>query len=151
MDARDRELIALSTAKNNLETFIYDMRDKLENDLRYKKASTLEEQIKINDKLKEIDTWLFDEGINADIKLLKSKLDELKILTKYLKLRVEEVDLRLNKINELNEALNITENFLETSHNVFLEMGKDEEKPFTDEELKHLEKVIKNTYVSSYN
>jgi len=30
-------------------------------------------------------------------------------------------------------------------------MGKDEEKPFTDEELKHLEKVIKNTYVSSYN
>jgi len=27
-------------------------------------------------------------------------------------------------------------------------MGKDEEKPFTDEELKHLEKVIKNTYVS---
>ena len=69
LDTHDRELAALSSAKNNLETFIYDIRDKLEHDVRYKKASTSDEQKKINAKLSEIDTWLDDEGINADVKV----------------------------------------------------------------------------------
>ncbi len=67
MDAHDRELIALLTAKNNLETFIYDIRDKLEHDSKYKKACSSEEQTKINEKLTEIDVWLSDDGINADV------------------------------------------------------------------------------------
>jgi len=69
LDAHDHELVALSTAKNNLETFIYDIRDKLEHDSKYKKASTSEEQKKINEKLTEIDTWLWDDGIHADVKV----------------------------------------------------------------------------------
>ena len=69
LDAHDRELAALSSAKNSLETFIYDIRDKLEHDVRYKKASTSDEQKKINAKLNEIDAWLDDEGINADVKV----------------------------------------------------------------------------------
>jgi len=67
LDAHDRELIALLTAKNNLETFIYDIRDKLEHDSKYIKACTSEEQTKINEKLTEIDGWLSDDGINADV------------------------------------------------------------------------------------
>jgi hypothetical protein len=59
----------LSTAKNNLETFIYDIRDKLEHDSKYKKASTTEERTKITEKLTEIDAWLWDDGIHADVKV----------------------------------------------------------------------------------
>jgi molecular chaperone DnaK (HSP70) len=69
LDARDRELFALATAKNNLESFIYDMRDKLEHDTHYKKALSSDEQTKINDKLTETDAWLWDDGINADVKV----------------------------------------------------------------------------------
>ncbi|CAF1404221.1 unnamed protein product, partial [Rotaria magnacalcarata] len=104
LDTHDRELLALSTAKNNLESFIYDMRDKLEHDSNYKKATTPEEQTKINEKLSETDAWLWDDGINADVKTLKSKLDELKLLTKLLVLRVREVDLRPQKIQELKDT-----------------------------------------------
>lgn len=148
LDAHDRALMALSTAKNNLETFIYDIRDKLEHDSKYKKATTSEERIKINEKVTEIDTWLWDDGINADVKILKSKLDELKILTKSLKIRVEEVDLRPKKLQELKDTLNITEHFFQATRNVFSKIDKDEDKPFTEGEIKHLDKIIKDTYVS---
>jgi molecular chaperone DnaK (HSP70) len=69
LDAHDRELLALATAKNNLESFIYEMRDKLEHNSHYKKAATSDEQTKINEKLTEVDTWLWDDGINADVKV----------------------------------------------------------------------------------
>lgn len=69
LDAHDRELVALSTAKNSLETFIYDIRDKLEHDSKYKTASTADERTKILEKLTETDTWLGDEGYHADVKV----------------------------------------------------------------------------------
>ncbi|CAF0754416.1 unnamed protein product [Adineta steineri] len=145
LDAHDRELIALSTAKNNLETFIYDIRDKLEHDSKYKKASTSHEQTKINEKLTEIDTWLGDEGFNADVKTLKSKLDELKTITKSLKTRVREVDLRPIKLQELKDALNQTEQFLYATRTLFLRKDLEDDKPISEIEIKHLEKMIKDT------
>ena len=70
LDVHDRELVALATAKNNLESFIYDMRDKLEHDKDYKKALSSDEQTKITDQLTEMDTWLWDDGVTADVKVI---------------------------------------------------------------------------------
>ncbi len=70
MDVYDRELLALLTAKNNLESFIYDMRDKLEHDAIYKAATTSEDQTTISDKLTEVSTWLGDDGYDADVKVI---------------------------------------------------------------------------------
>ncbi|CAF4415865.1 unnamed protein product, partial [Rotaria sp. Silwood2] len=145
LDEHDRQLLALSTAKNNLESFIYDMRDKLEHDSNYKKAATSEEQTKINEKLTEIDAWLWDDGIDADVKTLKSKLDELKTLTKSLILRVRESDLRSQKIQELKDILNSTEHFVRTTRVLFLKKD-DDEKPFTDGDIDALEKTINDVY-----
>ena len=77
---------------------------------------------------------------------MKSKLDELKLLTKSLILRVREVDLRPQKLQELKDALNNTEIFLQTARLLF---GKkdDDEKPFTEGEISSLDKLIKETYV----
>ena len=61
--------MALATAKNNLESFIYDTRDKLEHDTHYKKAVTSDESAKITEKLSEVDAWLWDDGIDADVKV----------------------------------------------------------------------------------
>jgi molecular chaperone DnaK (HSP70) len=70
LDVHDRELLALLTAKNNLESFIYEMRDKLEHDTNYKAATTPEDQTTISDKLTEVDTWLGDDGYDADVKVI---------------------------------------------------------------------------------
>ncbi|CAF4886419.1 unnamed protein product [Rotaria sp. Silwood1] len=145
LDEHDRQLLALATAKNNLESFIYDMRDKLEQDSNYKKAATSEEQTNIKEKLTEIDTWLWDDGINADVKTLRSKLDELKTLTKSLILRVRERDLRSQKIQELKDTLNSTEQFVRTTRILFLKKD-DDEKPFTDGDIDALEKTVNDIY-----
>lgn len=71
MDAHDRQLLELATAKNSLETYIYDARDKLEHDSKYIKASTAEERAKINEKLSETDAWLWDDGVTADTKVIR--------------------------------------------------------------------------------
>ncbi|CAF1019934.1 unnamed protein product [Adineta steineri] len=145
LDEHDREILALATAKNNLESFIYDMRDKLEHDAIYKKSVTADDHAKISDKLSEVDSWLWDDGINADVKTLKSKLEELKTLTKSLKLRVREVDLRPQKIKELKEALNSTEHFVQATRLLFIKKDEDD-RPFTDGEINAVEKIIKDTY-----
>lgn len=123
------------------------MRDKLEQESQYKKAATSDEQTKILEKLTETDAWLWDDGITADVKTLKSKLDELKTLTKSLVLRVREVDLRPQKIQELKDAINATEYFLQAARLVFLKK-EDDEKPFTEGEITSLEKIVKETYVN---
>jgi hypothetical protein len=78
---------------------------------------------------------------------LKSKLDELKVLTRSLILRVREVDLRPQKIQELKDALNATDSFLQATRVLFMKKD-DDEKPFTEGEINSLEKLIKETHVS---
>ena len=78
---------------------------------------------------------------------MQSKLDELKTLTKGLKLRVLEMDRRPKKLLELKDTLNGTEHFLYATRQLFSKKD-DEEKPFTEGEVKYLEKLIKDTYVS---
>jgi len=123
------------------------MRDKLEHNSNYKKAATTDEKTKISEKLTEVDAWLWDDGINADVKTLKSKLDELKTLTKSLILRVREVDLRPQKIQELKDTLNSTEYFLQATR-ILISKKEDDEKPFTDAEIDSLEKTVKEIYVN---
>jgi molecular chaperone DnaK (HSP70) len=86
LDKHDHELLALSTAKNNLESFIYDMRDKLEHNSDYKKATTSEEQTKINEKLTETDSWLWDDGINADVKVT---IKQIKFLFSFVSFSID--------------------------------------------------------------
>lgn len=73
----------------------------------------------------------------------------MKSVTKGVKLRVREVDLRPKKLDELKDILNVTEHFLQATRAVLLKTGKDDEKPFTDSEVKYLEKLVKDTYVST--
>ena len=78
---------------------------------------------------------------------MKSKLTELKSLTKSLLVRVREVDLRPRKIQELKDALNSTEYFMQAARLLFIKKD-DEDKPFTEGEVTSLEKLLKETYVS---
>lgn len=69
LDVYDQELQAVLKAKNNLESFIYEMRDKLEHDSQYKSAVTPEEETTIQEKLTEVDDWMSEYGYDADVKV----------------------------------------------------------------------------------
>ena len=78
---------------------------------------------------------------------MKAKLDELKLLTKSLVVRVREVDLRPQKLKELKDILNKTESFVKTAQLLFAK-DDEEEKPFTKGDITALDKTLQDTYVS---
>ena len=68
LTARDKEKKLLEKAKNELESFIYDMGDKLTQEL-YEKCSTTEERETINKNLADASDWLYDqdEGTKKEV------------------------------------------------------------------------------------
>ena len=73
-------------AKNSLESFLYNFKDKLYSD-EVEKLSSEEERTKISEKFSEISDWLDEEGFDSTADVSSSQLiyyqDFLKWLGKY--------------------------------------------------------------------
>mmetsp|Transcript_70521 Transcript_70521/g.181751 ORF Transcript_70521/g.181751 Transcript_70521/m.181751 type:complete len:927 (+) Transcript_70521:141-2921(+) len=76
MDAADAEVRKIGAAKNALESFVYDSREKLSNDEGgVQQVSTEESRAEIMEKLVAMEDWLYeDEARNANASLLEDKL-----------------------------------------------------------------------------
>ena len=57
---KDEEKDLLERVKNEIETFIFEARDKLEQ-RDYKKCSTEEERFKISDTLTSVSDWMYEQ------------------------------------------------------------------------------------------
>ena len=70
LQSRDEEKLANEKAKNALESFLFEFREKLYNE-EVEKMSTEEERNKISDALSKVSDWLDDEGYdtNADVSI----------------------------------------------------------------------------------
>lgn len=64
--------------KNELETYIYDLRNKLDD--QYSEFASDEEKAKIHAKLEASEEWLYDEGDDATKAVYIAKMDEIKAL-----------------------------------------------------------------------
>ncbi|KAI3317445.1 heat shock protein Hsp88 [Xylariaceae sp. AK1471] len=64
--------------KNELETYIYDMRNKLED--QYADFATEEEKEKLRAKLTETEDWLYEEGEDATKAVYIAKMDEIRAM-----------------------------------------------------------------------
>merc|ERR1719361_15498 len=136
---QDRE-----TALNDLESFVLNVREKLYDEL-FEKSSTEEEREKIREKCSELSDWIDEEaGPFTEVEVLKSKLDELKTLTKDLFARVEEHQGRPEILEALNSMVNSSEHFLAKAKNDTKNKAP-EDAYFTESELELLEKKINET------
>eukprot|EP01012_Entosiphon_sulcatum_P055630 TRINITY_DN7788_c0_g1_i1.p1 TRINITY_DN7788_c0_g1~~TRINITY_DN7788_c0_g1_i1.p1 ORF type:complete len:791 (+),score=188.43 TRINITY_DN7788_c0_g1_i1:3339-5711(+) len=80
---RDEEKAALAEAKNNLETYVFHL--KYESPFASESAEgplTEEEKQKVTDAVKEVETWLEDEGYAASKEELRSRLHDLKTVVR---------------------------------------------------------------------
>ncbi|XP_055866156.1 hypoxia up-regulated protein 1-like isoform X2 [Biomphalaria glabrata] len=136
----DKEKMELEKAKNELESFIFDLQDKLSQDL-HMKCTTEEEREKINAQLSEASDWLYDQTPETKKADFVSKLKFLKDATKALSKRVYEHEERPKALAALKSALNQTTVFLATVKN----MTDVEDPIFTQVELETLEKLINET------
>jgi len=144
LDEIDRIKQERETSLNDLESFILNIREKLYEDI-YEKSSTEEEREKINEKCAELSDWIDEEvGPFTEIDILKSKLEEIKALTKDLFARVEEHKGRPEILEALNSMVNSSEHFLAKAKND-TENKLPEDAYFTATELELLEKKINET------
>merc|ERR1712061_438875 len=144
LDEIDRIKQERETSLNDLESFILNIREKMYEDI-YEKSSTEEEREKIAEKSTELSDWIDEEvGPFTETELLKSKLEEIKILTKDLFARVEEHQGRPEILEALNSMVNSSEHFLAKAKND-TENKAPEDAYFTTTELEALEKKINET------
>lgn len=130
-----------AAAINALETFLFDLRDKLEQD-EFIKCSKEEEREKVRSKLDEVDAWLGETDATIPLKDFQDKLAELKNVSRDIMFRVNERKLRPKRLDELKEVLNKTMDFVETSKEL---VGDD--KPLTEVEWNTLDKLVSTVKV----
>merc|ERR1719309_637242 len=137
LDQLDKDRAEHETALNELQSFVFDVQDKLYQE-EYEKASTDEEREKIRDMCTTTSDWLDEEaGPATPTTDFKEKLKVLKELTSALFARVREHTERPEALEALDKTLNSSKSFLEKSRNL---TGDDEF--FKEKELDQLSKKI---------
>ncbi|WCJ28811.1 Heat shock 70 kDa protein 17 [Euphorbia peplus] len=111
LDKKDAERRRTAELKNNLESYIYSTKEKLETD-EYDKISSEDERKSFIEKLDEVQEWLYLDGEEANAKEFQDRLDSLKAIGdpiffrfKELTARPQAVELALKYLGELKQSV----------------------------------------------
>jgi hypothetical protein len=103
---KDKERIMLEEAKNNLESYIYKVKNKLMDDEEnIAKISTEEQREELSKLSMEAEDWLFDEGDTAPLETIKAKLEGLSSPAEKIWFRLSEMTKRPEAVKDLREKL----------------------------------------------
>ncbi|TQN74540.1 Heat shock protein hsp88 [Colletotrichum shisoi] len=78
MVMEDKLVADTEEKKNELETYIYDLRNKLDD--QYAEFASDEEKTKIKEKLEQTEDWLYDEGDDTTKAVYIAKIDEIRAM-----------------------------------------------------------------------
>ncbi|CAG5118614.1 unnamed protein product, partial [Candidula unifasciata] len=135
----DQAKAELSQARNDLESFIFDLQDKLSSG-PYEKCSTEEGREKLFTLISVTSEW-FENADDAKKSDLKDKLKALKDASLEITKRVFELEERPKALDALKDALNQTKFFLATVKN----FSSVEDPIYTQVEIETMEKLINDT------
>jgi len=103
MRNQDRIVQETSDMRNELESYIYDMRDKITSDSYFGPYSTQAEKDAFSKKNEETENWLYEDGFDATKNVYAAKLDELKKLGGPVEYRAAEAAARPNAVSALQK------------------------------------------------
>ncbi|KAI9683421.1 MAG: adenyl-nucleotide exchange factor sse1 [Trizodia sp. TS-e1964] len=106
MIMEDKLVADTEEKKNELETYIYEMRGKIDD--QYSEFANEDEKAKLKAKLEECEEWLYDDGEDATKAVYVAKFDEIRfvagpIIQRYLD-KVEEERQAAQKIRDEEQA-----------------------------------------------
>jgi len=101
----DRVIRETSDARNELESYIYDMRDKIVSDSQLAPYCTEEEKTTFSSSLQSFEDWLYDEGFDATKSVYVKQLNELKKLGDPIENRANESKHRSGAMTMLQKTL----------------------------------------------
>merc|ERR550525_1053038 len=141
LDKADKERVEKETALNELQSFNFDLGDKIYQEDN-EAASTEAEREAIQAEVSKVSDWLDEEaGIDTTLEEFTSRLKALKDLAAPIFARVREHRERPEMLENLKQSLNHSNTFLLASREKN-EKAAEEEKLFKEKELEQLEKKI---------
>jgi len=137
LDKIDRDRIARETALNELQSFNFDLQDKIYQE-EFESASSEEEREKIRTECSAVSDWLDEEaGPETELKEFTSRMKQLKEISSSLFARVREHRDRPEALSMLVKSIENSREFHEKSKNLTGEEGF-----FKEKELEAFEKKI---------
>eukprot|EP00970_Alexandrium_tamarense_P011244 scaffold2428_cov168-Alexandrium_tamarense.AAC.3 len=115
MSNADRIIRETSDARNELESYIYDMRDKIISDSQLAPYCTEEEKTNFSTALTSFENWLYEEGFDATKSVYIKQLNELKKMGNPIEARSYEAKNRPNAMAMLQKTLEKYTSWLNTS------------------------------------
>ncbi|KAL5808288.1 hypothetical protein ACOSQ3_028979 [Xanthoceras sorbifolium] len=94
LDKKDAERRRTAELKNNLESYIYAIKEKLETSEEIEKVSTSDERQSFIEKLDEVQDWLYTDGEDATANEFQECLDSLKAVGDPIFFRFKELTAR---------------------------------------------------------
>lgn len=101
----DRVFRETSDMRNELESYIYDMRDKISSSSHLGDFATDDEKDAFNTKQEAIENWLYEDGFDATKSVYAEKLAELKALGSPIENRFIEAQGRSSALSSLQSSL----------------------------------------------
>lgn len=92
-------------ARNALEEFVYDMRDKLSEDGPLSAYVESSQRLSICQQLNELENWLYEEGEDCENDVYRSKLSDLHSKTDPIKARSFEYEQQPAAFNDLGHSV----------------------------------------------
>eukprot|EP01034_Spumella_vulgaris_P024133 gene24133-30443_t len=135
MAFEDRLITETADKRNELEAYLYSMRDKLDGAL--KTFGSPAEKDKLKALIQAAEDWLYGDGFEATKKEYSTKLEELRAISNLMEFRSNETQNRPAAIDSLKKQIEMCKNF---------STNYDESKAhITEEERNKLRKEIDNT------
>lgn len=103
MGNQDRVIQETSDMRNELESYIYHMRDKILSESQLGSYANQQEKDAFNKKNDEAENWLYEEGFDATKSVYASKLAELKALGGPIEHRAAEAAARPTAVSALQQ------------------------------------------------
>ncbi|CAN6215917.1 unnamed protein product [Urochloa humidicola] len=100
---QDKLMERTKDRKNALESYVYDIRNKLSE--RYRSFATDSEREEMSTKLQQTEEWLYEEGDDETEAVYCSKLEELKKLVDPIENRCKDDEVRAEAMRELLKSI----------------------------------------------
>lgn len=101
-DEKEKERV---DARNALEEYVYDMRDKLSEEGQLSSYIETNQRQTIVQQLNDLENWLYEEGEDCENEIYRSKLSDLHQQTDPIKARSFEYEHQANAFNDLGHAV----------------------------------------------
>jgi len=110
---KDRERIMLEEARNKVESYIYQIKNKLiDDEENVGKVTTEEQRSALSTMAEEAEDWMYDDGYNAGLATMEDKYVELSTPAEKVWFRVTELTARPEAIKSLEKKMKKIEDLM---------------------------------------